>query len=86
VFVKQSSIPDRVTKVTEKLVVAGSLLDQHYAIKEKVKQIGHVFVNAFVALISTFIAALLQAMVCCTSDYINLQHLHFRLLFIMLLV
>jgi hypothetical protein len=38
-------------------------MEQHYAIKAKVKQVGHVFVNAFVTLFSTLIAALLQSMI-----------------------
>jgi hypothetical protein len=49
--------------MTENIVEFTSVMDQHYAIKQKVKQVGHVFVNAFVSLWTTMIAALLQAMV-----------------------
>jgi hypothetical protein len=63
VYLKQSTIPDRITDMTENIVEFTSVMDQHYAIKQKVKQVGHVFVNAFVSLWTTMIAALLQAMV-----------------------
>jgi hypothetical protein len=63
IFVKKSSIPDRITDVTETVVEFTTIMDQHYAIKEKVKRIGHVFVDIWVGLVSTFVAAILQAMI-----------------------
>ena len=35
-------------------------MDQHYAIKQKVKVLGHAFVSAIVNVVTTFIAAFLQ--------------------------
>jgi hypothetical protein len=49
--------------MTENIVEFSSVMEQHYAIKARVKQVGHIFVNAFVSLWTTMIAALLQAMV-----------------------
>jgi hypothetical protein len=63
IFVKQTSIPDRLSQVTETAVEFTSIMEQHYAIKEKVKSAGYVFVNVFVGLVTTLVAAILQAMI-----------------------
>jgi hypothetical protein len=38
-------------------------MEQHYAIKEKVKSAGYVFENVFVGFVTTLVAAILQAMI-----------------------
>ncbi|KAJ3273791.1 BTB (POZ) domain-containing protein [Terramyces sp. JEL0728] len=63
VFLKSTQVPDILTDLTANAIEFGSVMDQHYAIKEKVKQIGHAFVTALVAVFSTFITAILQAMI-----------------------
>ncbi|KAI8895743.1 hypothetical protein BC833DRAFT_600173 [Globomyces pollinis-pini] len=63
VFIKGTSVPDVITDLTENALELGSVMEQHYAIKRKVKKAGHLVVNVIIAILSTFITALLQAMI-----------------------
>ncbi|KAJ3372776.1 BTB (POZ) domain-containing protein [Kappamyces sp. JEL0680] len=48
-----TSIPDRITDMTENVMEATSVMEQHYAIKQKVKVIGHAFVTAIINVCTT---------------------------------
>ncbi|KAJ3303598.1 hypothetical protein HDV03_003675 [Kappamyces sp. JEL0829] len=63
VYLKGTSIPDRITDMTENVMEATSVMEQHYAIKQKVKVIGHAFVTAIINVCTTFIAAFLQFLI-----------------------
>jgi hypothetical protein len=49
--------------MTENVIHATSVIDQHYAIKAKVKVAGHAFVTAIINVFTTFIAAFLQFLI-----------------------
>ena len=60
IFLKSTSIPEKITNTVETVVEFSSVMEQHYAIKAKVKEIGHVFVSALINIVTTLIAATLQ--------------------------
>jgi hypothetical protein len=60
IFLKSTSIPEKLTDTVETVVEFSSVMEQHYAIKAKVKEIGHMFVSALINIVTTLIAATLQ--------------------------
>ena len=60
IYLKQTSIPAKLTDLTERTVKVGSVMEEHLQLKRKIKIVGHAFVSAIINVVTTFIAAILQ--------------------------
>lgn len=63
VYLKSTSIPDRITNVAANVLEVGSVLDQHYAIKSKVKDVSAAAVSAIISIFATLVTAILQFLI-----------------------